>query len=307
MEKKAQHVIPNCYLKAWCAPESLNKPDVNPYIWRISKDGSKRIKKSPENSFISNDHYTIKLPTGDRELVVEDTLAQLENKFVQIIPKIQKQENLTDEDRANLILFTAAMHSRTKGMGEWFKKTQTELHEAIVAMEKLHNSPPKMSQASQKYIDHANPIAVAMLMKAEAPVMARMEMAILVTDDPIGFITSDEPCLWFNPEAYKWPPFYRSPGLAQENIEVSLPLTPQHMLLISHKKYELYVKVPQIAVDEGNRLRRFSADQEFVSWTGETKPYWFKKLELPNDAWENTEEGKRASAEKSADSGDDAK
>jgi hypothetical protein len=37
--------------------------------------------------------------------------------------------------------------------------------------------------------------------------------------------------------------------------------------------------------------------------TGETKPYWFEKLELPKDAWENTEDGKRAIAENSPDLG----
>jgi hypothetical protein len=34
----------------------------------------------------------------------------------------------------------------------------------------------------------------------------------------------------------------------------------------------------------GSRHR--CSSQEFVSWTGETKPYWFEKLELPKDAWE---------------------
>jgi hypothetical protein len=298
VEKKSQHVIPECYLKSWCDPKSLNQPLITPYIWRISRDGSKKTKKSPENSFVSNDHYTITLPNGERNLVVEDTLAGLENNFVQVLPKIYKREPIGDVDRAHLILFTAAMHSRSETMGDWFKKTQTELHEAVVTMEKMHSAPPSTSLMTQKYIDHANPLAVAMLMKAEAPTMAGMEMSILVTNDPLGFITSDTPVLWFNPEAYKWPPFYRSPGLLQGDIEVSLPLTPQHILLIWHKKkFPFYMDVGQKVVDEANRQRRIQCSEEFVSWKGETRPYWFEILKMPADAWENTEEGKKALAE----------
>ena len=297
MEKKNQHVIPKCYLESWCDPKSLNQPLITPYIWRISCDGSKKKNKSPENSFVSNDHYTIKLPSGERNLIVEDTLAGLESNFVQVLPKIRKQEPLTDDDRIHLILFTAAMHSRSKAMGKWFKNTNTDLHEMVVAMEQQHNLKPSTSLQTQKLVDHANAAAIPMLMQAEAPMLGIMQMSVLVTDDPLGFITSDTPVVWFNPEAYKWPPLYRSPGLGQKDIEVTLPLTPQHMFLFWHKNLPLYADIKQKSVDEGNRLRRVTCREEFVSWTGETKPYWFEIPNVPDDAWENTEDGKKAMAE----------
>src|SRR5882762_10371422 len=72
---KKQHVIPNCYLKAWCDP--LTPTGQIPYIWRISKDGSQSRKRAPEKSFTANDRYTITLPNGERNLVVEHTLAEI--------------------------------------------------------------------------------------------------------------------------------------------------------------------------------------------------------------------------------------
>jgi hypothetical protein len=74
---------------------------------------------------------------------------------------------------------------------------------------------------------------------------------------------------------YKFPPIYRSPGLAQKDIEVTLPLTPQHLVTISHHSYPQYVDITQNALDEFNRRTRFHCAEEFVSKTGETRPYWF--------------------------------
>ncbi len=42
-EKKKQHIIPKCYLKSWCDP--VTPAGQQPYIWRISRDGSTKRKK----------------------------------------------------------------------------------------------------------------------------------------------------------------------------------------------------------------------------------------------------------------------
>jgi hypothetical protein len=52
--------------------------------------------------------------------------------------------------------------------------------------------------------------------------------------------------------------------------------------------------VGQHVVDEANRLTRAYTDDEFVSWKGTTRPYWFESGTMPADAWENTEAGKKA-------------
>jgi hypothetical protein len=36
------------------------------------------------------------------------------------------------------------------------------------------------------------------------------------------------------------------------------------------------------------------ASDQFVSWEGETRPYWFELETPPDDAWENAEAGKKA-------------
>lgn len=287
-----QHLIPNCYLKAWCDPRT---PETQtPYIWRIGRDGSSKKKKSPEKSFTATDRYTIALPTGEKNLMVENTLAGLENAFVSVRAKIERKEELTQEDRATLCLFAAAMHSRTKRAGDHWQQTTQQLHDMVSSMEEQHNLEASTSRQTGRLVEIAPQYLVMTMLEIQAPMYFAMEMSVFVANDEFGFITSDLPCVWFNPKAHTLPPFYRSPGLAQSEIEVTLPLTPQHLLFISHRKSPFYLTVGQSVVDEANRLTRAHCDTEFVSWKGETRPYWFETGTMPDDAWENTEAGKKA-------------
>jgi hypothetical protein len=42
-----------------------------------------------------------------------------------------------------------------------------------------------------------------------APLLMELRMTIYCTSQKPGFITCDESCVWFDPEAYKRPPLYR--------------------------------------------------------------------------------------------------
>jgi hypothetical protein len=292
VKHKKQHTIPNCYLKAWCDPRTPTGQSA--YIWRISKDGSTKRNKAPEKSFTESDIYTIAMPNGERNLTLETTLGRLESDFTQVLTRIRRRENLTVLDRARLCFFTAAMHTRTVAMGEHWKQQQQEHHDKVVALEKEHNAPPVTSLETANMVKYAHQQLIAVGVPVLAPMLFRMRLSILVTNDDVGFITSDTPCVWFNPNWYKMPPLYRSPGLAQSDIEITLPLTPQHVLLISHVPNSLYSDVKQIKVDECNRRTRFHCEKEFVSWKGETRAYLFDLGEQPEDAWEKTPEGKEA-------------
>jgi hypothetical protein len=265
----------------------------------VPKDGGAPYKRAPEKSFTATDLYTIRKPTGERNLVIENALAQLESKFTRIRDRLTKREILSDSDRANLCLFTAAMHSRTIPAGEHWRKTQQEIHDCVVAMEQACGLEPRKSLEIAAMVVNAPQQLVAMSLGAEAPLYFTMNMTIFVTNDPVGFITSDSPCVWYNPKAHTFPPAFRSPGLAQPDIEVSLPLTPHLMLLFSHHKLDPYVDVSETFVERANRRVRVFADKEFVSRQGVSLPQWFVEEPMPDDAWENTDDGKRAIAEQS--------
>jgi hypothetical protein len=298
VEKKKQHTIPKCYLKAWCDPRT--PPGQSPYVWRISRDGSEKKKNSPEKSFISTDRYAIKLPSGERDLVIENTLGGIENDFVNVLSRIRRRHNLNLLDKARLCLFVAAMHTRTIAMGEHWREQNKRLHETVVALEQAHGAEPATSLQTAELVEKAHQHIIATGIEVEAPLLMQMHITVLVTDSELGFITSDSPCVWFNPTLHKLPPFYRSPGLAQPDIEVTLPLSPHHLLLISHRPSRWYVDINEKAVDESNRITRFHCSEEFVSWKGKTRPYWFERGQEPEDTWEKSEAGKKSVQERDA-------
>jgi hypothetical protein len=298
MDRKRQHVIPKCYQKAWCDP---NTPaNQTPYVWMVSKDGQEKRKRSPKKAFVSTDVYTIRLPNGERELIVEDTLARIEGKFVTLVEhKISKEYSLDSQDKANLCIFAAAMFSRVDPQSTTYVNFLQEVHEKVTRMEEAHNAEPRTSIEIAAMLESARPRLVATSLPLLAPTYFGMSMGIFVAPPTDHFITSDSPTVWYNPDAYKWPPFWRSPGLAQEKIEVTMPLTPKYALYLSHNdKVSGYRPLSAKVVLEFNRRTRFHCDKWFVSWQGEVRDEWFDAGTLPEDRWENTPEGKRAAEQR---------
>src|SRR5450759_793187 len=79
MKHKKQHFVPQSYLRAWCDPQTPEGPE--PYIWLCDKRGGGAKKRAPAKVFTQNDFYTIKDADGERDLVLEHGLSQLDARF----------------------------------------------------------------------------------------------------------------------------------------------------------------------------------------------------------------------------------
>jgi hypothetical protein len=174
-----------------------------------------------------------------------------------------------------------------------------EVHEKVKRMEETHNAEPHTSLETAAMLENARPKYIAISLQMLAELYYRMSMGIFVAPTTSHFITSDSPTVWYNPDAYKWPPFWRSPGLAQEKVEVTMPLTPRYAVFLSHDdKISGYRQLSERVVQEFNRRTRFHCDQWFVSWQGEVREEWFDAGTPPEDRWENSPEGKRAAEQR---------
>jgi hypothetical protein len=225
-------------------------------------------------------------------------LSSLEGQFTSVLARIRRHDKLGATDRARLCMFAAAMHSRTKAQGEHWRGQMAKMHRHIADMERAVGASPNQSLAAAKMVNMARTDILIMSMMHETPLLFQMNMSIVITDKDKGFITSDVPCIWHNPKLHTFPPFYRHPGLAQKDIEVCLPLTPHHLLLVSHHNLNFSTYAPSKVAQEVNRTLRFSTHEEFVSWKGIVDPFWFSEREMPDDASEKTEQGKAAMAER---------
>jgi hypothetical protein len=286
-----QHTIPNCYLKGWCDPAPLPERHT-PYIWLISKDGKNKRKKAPHNVFTERDRYSVRRDDGQKALIIEQkTLGATEDAFVRLRSRLNTRSTLTPGEKLDLCTFATAMFARSKSQGDHFSGYFRSIHRLVENLEKEHGSKPNLSLETRFHAENGPAATIAMFMLSWPLMFMKMKSAILCSDAPEGFITSGVPFVMIDPLAYKLPPSCRAPAPGTPSIEITLPLTPQRLLFLSHINAEGYIDVPQATVDELNGRVRFGCSEYFVSQRGTVKDFWFIKPTVPNDSWERSPEG----------------
>lgn len=293
MKHKKQHWIPQAYLKAWCDPDIAKSQD--PYVWCVSKDGSIVRKKAPKNIFYEREFYTVHLADGVRDLAIEHGLAGLEDAFVTLrVQRLAGRTALSPEEELLLRAFMAAMKSRTRGhlkhaQGQWKSALDKceSMREDMLAKnpeDRVSLAPslgPVDSESSMSLEEvrelaegPVGPMVVAEV-QTQLPILAQMHLAVLCTDEPLGFITSDMPCVWFDPEAYKRPWPMNAPGLGWRTIEITLPVSPRQSILLSWWPMDGYFDITPEQVDDLNRRTRFMCDEHFIACRHEQRAVWF--------------------------------
>lgn len=306
---KNQHFIPRCYLKAWCDPFTPAKQ--TPYVWYFSKDGNTVKKKSPENLFYEKEMYSIKDTDGSRNLVLEHGLSQLESQFSSVRDKkLRARKELTEDEHFVLCAFVAAMHARTVARREHLKNEYGKIVEMMDKMkERIKTFTPEQREESRRRAEIEKtlrgdaptfseeetrqmadqPIQELLVptINSLTPILAIMEMVILETNTNPGFITTDDPCVWFDPEAYKRPPSFQAPGLMYPSTEIRLPLSPNQLLVFKREFNSLngYVKiVDNNIVDEINWLTRLHSHESIIVNANIKKDVWFGSKFNPENA-----------------------
>jgi hypothetical protein len=111
-----------------------------------------------------------------------------------------------------------------------------------------------------------------------APALFDMRFAILDTIGVSSFITSDNPCIWFDSDLYKKPPPLGAGGLNSPSIEISLPLSPTQYIIFGRKLLfsGLYVpiKTNNPLLNTLNRRTWAHSDEFFVSNQKLANFYW---------------------------------
>jgi antitoxin (DNA-binding transcriptional repressor) of toxin-antitoxin stability system len=306
MKHKRQHIVPNCYLSAWLEP--VTPTGQERALWKFAKDGTNKHRKSPKKSFVESDRYTVLLKNGERDLRIEHTLDQIENDFSRVLRRVQRGETLTILDKGKLAIFTAAMLGRTRRRADHWKDTWKDVRRMVSTFEgdggvskasgSLSPNEPLPSgavristQEIDEFLVNSHPEYLANTIEISAPMLFAMDLSFYSTDDELGFLTSDEPCIMHNPTAYRFDPMMRGPGLLQRDIQVLLPLSPRLLIAFSHTlTYPYITPLSRERVDEINRMIVWSAKEEIVSWRGELREEWFASAgPPPEDAWKEHE------------------
>jgi hypothetical protein len=241
--QKRHHTIPRCYLK--------NFSDNDGFVWVLdAKDNI--YKQKPKNILVENNFYTITFKNGAKNLVVEDTLANIESAYATIFEnKITKNQFFTADERALVSIFIAAMLLRTKLYREYMR---SKLKHLIKSMEdwkiqfgmnpKAREFIPVMpgggatmslndvkSHLNNLQVEHSANILISL--PETAQLIFDMKWSILENTDA-GFITSDAPVVLLRPASImKYGPeaIGSQPGLKCMDIELTLPLSKSKLLL----------------------------------------------------------------------------
>jgi hypothetical protein len=303
-KNKKQHFISRSYLAAWC---DVSAPvDRTPYVWVVDKDGTNPRNKAPHNIFYETDMYTIVKADGERDLVLEHGLSQLEDDFARLRnSKLNKHLPLTGSDRVVICTFMAAMHARTKVNREQVRRTwerpfkmmehvRQRLKTTTPEQQRQMVAIPHVSESADRTLSYAEVKAIVeyplqtMLVPsitATVPLLYDLDLAVLTTTDSIGFVTSDNPCVWCDPEAYKRPPMLRAPALAYDSIEITLPVSPKQCILLNRQGFNGY---KSISPDVANKRTAVFAGESIVVRKKATRDLWFEPGPEPNDSWEKT-------------------
>jgi hypothetical protein len=296
-----QHFVPRSYLKAWCDP--VTSAHQKRHVWRFDKDGSNPRRVPPKKLFYETDLYTIHQPDGGRDLTLEHGLATLENEFVTIRDStLTQQKQPTPEERVWLCAFLAASQARTptqlNHLGKQWGKALEEMDRMIEWAKDA--TPEQMADAASlgrgsgpglSYDDvkrmAEKPVETWLvpLITEMTPLLARLDFAVIECSPNRVFITSDNPCVWFDPQWHTRPPFYQAPALIYPTIEISLPVSPRQVIFLNRQGRVGYFAAGERATEEFNRRTRFHCAEYFIVSSNATKAIWFDQSDEPEDSW----------------------
>lgn len=288
MDQKIQHWIPQSYLKAWVDPET--PPNYEGYVWVFPRDGKNGKKKSPKKIFHKIDMYTFH-HEGERNLSLERLLSKIEGGFIRVKNNtLTPRKKLNTTDRSKLLTFMAAMRGRTLRQETHLRDQWRDVHTQMELMRQQVLAMPEESrrQLASIHTSHSSFSSAQVAKLAETPMQLtlptflkvlpelfdRMHLSVFCSNSN-AFITSDSPCVWFDPDSSNYPPMFRAPALGSPTIEVTLPISPTQLLFLSHNSLDEYLDIPPLLVDEINRRTRFHADSVFVNNANVVNDYWF--------------------------------
>lgn len=271
-----QHYVPQCYLREWADPTVPSNQE--PFVWIFDKDGRNKRKDKVKNVLASNDLYTIKIK-GEKNYSIEETLANLEGKYAKIFEeKIKRKLPLTEEEHIILCAFVSVMLQRTLRHRDNLERFYDELIERTQEMEAAHQLSQTKSDELKRHKENTHKLGVVQLLPDITELLLKMSVAFLCTEKGLKFITSDDPCNLFNPDL-QWQRFY-SPGLAQKNVQVTLPLSPNILLCLSWSNLRGYILWDKNWVENTNRMIRACSYKYFISNSPKTKRVWFRRYPL---------------------------
>ncbi|KRA42040.1 hypothetical protein ASD80_09955 [Devosia sp. Root635] len=270
---------------------------MQPYVWTFDPRGGPGRKRAPKKLFTETDIYTVFMPDGSRDLRLELELSKLEKGLITLVKDfVAKHRQLPGPRQSRLVEFIAAMHGRTpqareiqrtlwQGTLDDAERQERELlasHAADGEGAAVGLGSRSVSEMELDILRRALESPMQFLLPGATvdglPMMSQMTMTIMCSDEP-GFITSDSPVTWLDPTVPRDKFLTHKSSLLDRGIEVVMPLSPRHTIMLHHPVTPLdkparYIRASAATVAALNRRTAYYADQALVSWRDGFDPNW---------------------------------
>jgi len=277
-EPKRQHIIPKCYLKQFVDPHTPTGQE--PYVWIFDRGSNKGKKRAPRNILTETDLYTFSGKDGTKNYSLENSLAQIESDYASLFEqKIGQHLPLDAREHLVLCAFVAGMLQRTLKQKANIEGFFDRLISRTEQMEQAHGAPPKTSLELKHAKENAHRFMIVQTVPAISNILVNMNLAFLVASRHSSFITSDAPCFLFNAEL-QWQRL-SGPELAQRDVEVRMPLSPEisvSFTWVNNPRGNLCIG--EDLVHEHNRMVYGYSDAHFIANSQKVKRRWFRRFPL---------------------------
>ncbi len=277
MEYKRQHIVSQAYLKAWLDQSAPSGHE--PYVWLISRDRKRIVKKSPRKILHEVDFYTVFGGSGFRDVRLEKRLSETESKFIQIRDsKIFNKAMLTQQEMDDIVLFVATSYARTKlnketqsGIWKDYSQLMLQINPNLKETELYETVQNLKAQPMPFFFNHFLQIVL--------PYLNTMNVSIISVSDHQSFITSDNPVIWIDPSLFIPGAPISIFGIQSPLLNVMMPISPKMIVILSREYFRGYSSIEKDGyADEVNSMMVNFAEKWLVSNSNQTKDYWFRSV-----------------------------
>jgi Protein of unknown function (DUF4238) len=282
VQAKSQHTIPRLHLQHFAGSQPAGQ------VWTYDALTGKRWSAIPEETCVQTHFYSAEGKDGTRDTRLEDFLSQVESRAAPIDQSLLKGLlPRNSQTRVDFAQFLALMHCRTTAMRRMAGDIQgrgiqilnyayasnPEAFESLtqrVEAEKGAKVDPTIKERIRqvmlkpqgyelKVSKESTFIALAASEKL-TPIFSQMKWSLVAAGHGY-FITSDNP-LVRRVDAKTHHPIYGDHGFINKTAEVTFPLSPKLLLLLSWNQFaKEFAILPRDHVETANSIRAAHSDR----------------------------------------------
>ncbi len=278
---KRQHIIPCLHLRHFAGDDPPGQ------VWNYDSDSGRVWSAAPENTAVEGHFYSGEREDGSMDTRIEEHLASVEDSAMSAYSALLRAEiPAKDQPRVNFSHFLGLMYARTRSMrritaegyGKFMqimlyanashpdafdsaiRRYERETGQAIDGEQREQVRQSMLDPSKYEFVvPKERTLNVLGLADQLAPIFFNMNWWVMTASERF-FVTSDNPVVReVDPQSVS--PFYGDGGFANNTAEVTFPLSPQKLLLMTWRDVEYRREINGDAVWAANMARASQSEQ----------------------------------------------